>query len=353
MDWVHREPHNYAVQESIQDWYPVPAYEFTVAPAELTLTTYPWTLGLSPTLGMTVAELTLTTYPWTITRPVALAMSTAALRIVTPPWTVVGTIISTVPDVLTQSYKDAIGTVWSAGFKTALTYQTTGTAPAGSVTAQSPTGGTSAAPGSDVTLTVEFGEFTWPASVIANASDWRLVPNTITRISPLTGKTRTESYGGEHWACTLTCHNLTGASAADLRAFLSRLRGRAYRALVADHGYTQRGTLTALTVNGANQTGTSLVCNGATPSTGTLLAGDMISVEDRLYMVTEDATAVGGAVTLSVVPPLEGPPAHGATVKLGANVVGRFVLAGNTVGWTHTPGGVTSFEVIELEEDRT
>lgn len=353
MSYVFREPFHHAQQESIQRWQSLLEFSFDLTVSELAITTYPWTLGIYPTVNMSVVAFTIETPAWTMSQPITSEMTVVALRIVTPPWTVVGTVVSTVPDVLTQLYKDAVGTVWTAGFKTTLTYQTTGTAPAGSVTAQSPSGGAAAAPGSDVTLTVEFGEFTWPASVIANASDWRLVPNTVTRISPLTGKTRTESYGGDHWACTLTCHNLTGAAAAELRAFLSRLRGRAYRALVADHGYTQRGTLTALTVNGANQTGTSLVCNGATPSTGTLLAGDMISVEDRLYMVTEDATAVGGAVTLSVVPPLEGPPAHGATVKLGANVVGRFVLAGNTVGWTHTPGGVTSFEVIELEEDRT
>lgn len=350
---VYRRPHDYAQQAAIVRWHTTRTQEFSWSTARLELTTYPWTIGLSPTIGMTVAELTLATYPWTIVRPWTATYGPAALRIVTPPWTVVGTIVSTVPDVLTDPYQDAIQTVWSAGYKTTLTYATSGTAPAGTVTAQSPTGGTPAAPGTDVTLTVEFGEFVWPASVVANVSDWRLVPNTVTRVSPLTGKTRTESYGGDHWACTLTCHNLTGAGAAELRAFLSRLRGRAYRALVADHGYAQRGTLTALTVNGAGQTGTPLVCNGATPTTGTLLAGDMISVDDRLYMVTADATAVAGAVTLSVVPPLDGPPTNGATVKLGAAVVGRFVLAGNTVGWTHTPGGITSFEVIELEEDRT
>ena len=63
--------------------------------------------------------------------------------------------------------------------------------------------------------------------------------------------------------------------------------------------------------------------------------------------------AVHIAWACGLLAPLDGPPGNGSAVKLGAAVVGRFVLAGNTVGWTHTPGGITSFEVIELEEDRT
>jgi hypothetical protein len=169
-------------------------------------------------------------------------------------------------------------------------------------------------------------------------------------ISPLTGKTRTVSDGGSHWSCTLTVRHLRDEDRAQMQAFLSRLRGRLNRAQLPAEVFTKQGTLTALTVNGANQTGTSLVCDGATPTTGTAKSGDMISVEGRIYMVVADATAVAGAVTLEVVPPLEGPPTDDAAVDLTPD--GYFTLGSNTVGWSNAPGGFSSFDAIEFIENR-
>lgn len=195
-------------------------------------------------------------------------------------------------------------------------------------------------------------DYTWPSTVIANSSDWRLVPNTAAFTSPLTGSTRTLGRGGDRWACTLVLKNLSATNRAVLRAFLANLRGQTHRVIVPDHSYTRRGALTAnFVVNGASQTGSSLICDGAaTTITNAMMAGDWIRVGDYLYMVTADANTDGaGNITLSIVPPLRSSPADGAAVNITTPTC-RMMLADNTAGWSNIPGRISSF-TVELIED--
>lgn len=195
-------------------------------------------------------------------------------------------------------------------------------------------------------------DYTWPTDVLPSASEWRLMSNTGAYPSPLSGTVRTVSRGGDRWACSLTFQNLPAAARAELRAFLARLRGQVHRVVLGDHSYTRRGALTAnFVVNGASQTGSSLICDGATINiTNAMRAGDWITVENYLYMVTADANTDGaGNITLAISPPLRAAPADGATVNITAPTA-RFLLASNEAGWSNAPGAFSS-ATVDLIED--
>ena len=194
-----------------------------------------------------------------------------------------------------------------------------------------------------------------PEAIVPSSTDWQLITNTVMNVSPLTGKTQTINHGGERWAVTLQYRNLQRGPAGALMAMLSALRGQYGRVTLPDHAYQRRGALAVdLAVVGSAQTGSTLTCDGGTPSiTNAVRAGDLFTLEERLYMVTEDAdTNVSGNVTLTFTPPLQEPPTDNATVSL-VSPTAKFMLANNSVSWSYSPAGFTSFNAVELVEDRT
>ena len=62
------------------------------------------------------------------------------------------------------------------------------------------------------------------------------------------------------------------------------------------------GTMTVATAAGTKDAGT-IALTAATPSTGTIFAGDVITVDTNQYVVTENATAVAGAIAALKVSP--------------------------------------------------
>lgn len=197
-------------------------------------------------------------------------------------------------------------------------------------------------------------DYTWPPSIIPSSSDWSYISNTAAFVSGLSGTTRTLGRGGDRWACTVVCSNLTGDKRATLHAFIARLRGQTHRVVLPDHTYVKRGTQAAnVLVKGAGQTGESLIVDGGTNG-ATLKAGDMFTLASALYMVVVDATFNGsGQATLTLVPPLRSAPADNASVNLTAPTA-RFLLTDNTVGWSNNPGGkvgALSSSTLSLVED--
>lgn len=75
-------------------------------------------------------------------------------------------------------------------------------------------------------------------------------------------------------------------------------------------------------VQGASQTGTSLVCDGVSNSTAIVLAGDLMTVNGEFKMITADATSDGsGNVTLNFEPQLRASPANNATVEIQSPLI--------------------------------
>jgi len=188
-------------------------------------------------------------------------------------------------------------------------------------------------------------------AITPNVSEMAIVTNSKQFISPLTGYTQTASRKGARWLLRLVFNNLQGDERGELRGYFAFMEGQVNRIEVGDHSYTgARGALggTPL-VNGASQTGTSLITDGWPNSTLVLKAGDLISYDNGTYkelkMVTSDATTNGsGEVTLSIMPEIHTAPANNAAIET-ASPVGTFMLASPTLNWTNRPsqvGGVAS-----------
>jgi hypothetical protein len=137
-----------------------------------------------------------------------------------------------------------------------------------------------------------------------------------------------------------------------MQAFVVKLNGQQHRFTLHDHSYTRRGAGGGtLLINGGTQSGTSLVCDGATASVNNYLrAGDYISFNNELHMVIADANSdASGNVTLSIAPPIRKTAANNTVVDYLTPVSGVFMLAG-PASWD-TQRDISSSFTIEAVED--
>ena len=193
--------------------------------------------------------------------------------------------------------------------------------------------------------------FTFPA-ITPTTNTFELVANTRTFQSPLTNAIQTTSRKGSLWRASLQFNNLSGADRKVLQAFVVKLNGQQHRFTLQDHSHTLRGAGGGtLRVKGGTQSGTTLVCDGATPSVNNYLrAGDYISFANELHMITEDTNSNSiGEVNLSIAPPIRKVPSDNIEVDYTAPVTGVFMLAGPASWDTQTD--ITSNFNIEAVED--
>jgi hypothetical protein len=159
--------------------------------------------------------------------------------------------------------------------------------------------------------------------------------------SPFTFAGQAFAYSGQMWTADVTLKPMKRADAEQWNAWLLSLRGQLGTFLMGDPmGATARGVATGTPlVNGASQTGGSLVIDGATISTtGWLKAGDYIQLgsneSSRLHKVLADANSDGsGNVTLDIWPHIRVAPADNATVTV-SNAKGLFRLSSNEQGFS-------------------
>ena len=189
-------------------------------------------------------------------------------------------------------------------------------------------------------------------SITPSSSTFELVTNTRTYRSPLTNAVQTVGRRGSLWRATLQFNNLTGADRAAMQAFVTKLNGQEHRFNLHDHSFTRRGTGGGtLRVNGANQSGASLVCDGATASvTNYLREGDYVSFGNELHLITADTDSDGsGNVTLSIAPPIRKSPADDTAIDYTSPVSGVFMLA-SPASWSNQPGVFSSFTIEAIED---
>ena len=152
--------------------------------------------------------------------------------------------------------------------------------------------------------------------------------------SPFSFAAQVQQFNGQLWNAEVTLPPLARADAEPWIAFLLKLNGQQGTFLLGDPaGKTPRGTATGTPlVNGASQTGQSLVTDGWTISvTNILRAGDYIQIGQRLYKVLNDVNSNGsGQATLDIWPRLRESPSDNASI-VTASCVGLFRLASNAV----------------------
>lgn len=189
-------------------------------------------------------------------------------------------------------------------------------------------------------------------SITPTTNTFELVANTRTFQSPLTNAVQTSSRKGSLWKASLQFSNLKGDDRQEMQAFLVKLNGQQHRFTLNDHSYTRRGAGGGtLSISGGSQSGTSLVCDGATASVNNYLrSGDYISFNNELHMVVADANSDGsGNVTLSIAPPIRKTPANDTVVDYLTPVSGVFMLAG-PASWDTQPGIISSFTIEAVED---
>jgi hypothetical protein len=146
--------------------------------------------------------------------------------------------------------------------------------------------------------------------------------------------------------------NLKGDDRQEMQAFLVKLNGQQHRFTLHDHSYTRRGAGGGtLLINGASQSGTALVCDGATANVNNYLrAGDYISFNNELHMVVVDANSdASGNVTLSIAPPIRKTPADNTLVDYLTPVSGVFMLAG-PASWETQTDISSNFRIDAVED---
>jgi hypothetical protein len=194
---------------------------------------------------------------------------------------------------------------------------------------------------------------TWPtlSRTAPPTLDWALVSNTQTFGSPLSGSVQTVEMPGARWQFSYPMNNLSADDAALLRAFLVKLRGQSGRFYM--HNWAQplpRGVGGGVPkVNGAGQSGTTLVTNGWPVSATVLKTGDFFEVGTELKMAVADATSnASGVATITFEPPLRASPANLAAITT-TRPKGIFKLDEDTVRWATAAPIITSFTIAATE----
>lgn len=159
--------------------------------------------------------------------------------------------------------------------------------------------------------------------------------------SPLDGTTQTIEFPGSAWSFSATITRMDRIQAAEWQAMFTQLRGLAGRFYVGDPAAkTPRGTaLGTPLVNGASQTGNTLVTDGWTANqTGLLLPGDYFQVGTELKMVVTTATSNGaGASTITFEPPIRTAPADNAAIITANPVCIMRLEREDSVSWDIEP----------------
>jgi hypothetical protein len=174
--------------------------------------------------------------------------------------------------------------------------------------------------------------------------------------SPFTFAGQAFAYAGQMWTADVSLKPMKRADAEQWNAWLLSLRGQLGTFLMGDSmGATARGVATGTPlVNGASQTGGSLVIDGATSSTtGWLKAGDYIQLgsgsSSRLHKVLADANSDGGGnVTLDIWPHIRVAPADNAAVTV-SDAKGLFRLSSNDQGFSINESAIYGITFAAME----
>jgi len=138
--------------------------------------------------------------------------------------------------------------------------------------------------------------------------------------SPLTKNVQRILLSGGRWVLSASLPAMNRQQMAPWQSFFLQLEGGVNTFYGFDpDGKTPRGAATGTPlVNGASQTGSSLIIDGCTANvTNWMMAGDYFSVNGQLVMVTANANTNGsGQTTLNFKPALRSSPADNAPLTV-------------------------------------
>lgn len=176
-----------------------------------------------------------------------------------------------------------------------------------------------------------------PSGIPIQKARFGLQSNTQIHVSPLSRTAQRVEFPGARWVAEYHLAPTKRADVAAIQAFLAKLRGAAG----SFYGYdpsatTPRGVATGTPlVNGADQTGTTLVTDGWTSGvTGILKAGDYFQVGNELKMLVADVNSNGsGQATLTFEPPWRDSPADNAPIIVSSASCVMGLIDDDQVAW--------------------
>ena len=192
-----------------------------------------------------------------------------------------------------------------------------------------------------------------PTTVGFSSVEFGLENNNQVFESPLSNSIQVSELTGARWYATFNLPPMKKDNALEYIGFLQRLQGRVHSFYGYDANHrSPSGTIagSTLLVNGASQTGTSLVLDGGANSTLVLKAGDFFSVNNELKMVTANATTDGsGDVTVNFVPSLRSSPSDDASITT-TNPVCTMKLTGDSSTYSINTSSIygISFSGVEV-----
>lgn len=190
-----------------------------------------------------------------------------------------------------------------------------------------------------------------PSGIGIVSSSWRLQRIVSETSSIFTGAQQTYIHPGAWWEGEVTFQPMRRSTSAALQAFLLELRGKSGTFLFSDpDALGLLGAGGTIIVNGAGQTGTSLLVDGMTLSTNNILRpGDYFQLGSgatrTLHMATQALNSNGsGEGTLTFEPPIKLSPADNSAVVI-TDPKGVFKLSENAAQWN---GNFSSIQTISI-----
>lgn len=190
-------------------------------------------------------------------------------------------------------------------------------------------------------------------SITPTNQTFELVTNSRQFQSPVSGAIQTLSRKGSVWKTRMTFSNLHGSDRAELQAFIAKMDGQTHRMRLEDYGRVRNGAATSpqsVLVDGAGQTGSSVNLDGATANvTNFLKAGDYISFNNELHMVTENVSSdASGDLAVSIAPPIRKPTDDNDSVQI-FSPFGVFIMI-NTPRWSTESTYISSITIEAIED---
>ena len=169
----------------------------------------------------------------------------------------------------------------------------------------------------------------------------------------ISGRRQSRQIGGQYWRLRASFPPMTRAQFAPIYAFVIAQRGRyeSFSVIPAVISTGQGSPAGTPLIDGASQTGRSLVTDGWNASIAIFKAGDYLKIagNDKVYMVTADVSSDGsGDATIAIEPALVASPADDAAIT-HSSVPFTVALRAGVQEFATGTTGLFQFE-IDMEE---
>ena len=154
--------------------------------------------------------------------------------------------------------------------------------------------------------------------------------------SSLNGQIQRRTLSGSYWMAEYSLPPMSRSNWSAWQAFFNELQGRrnTFNGFCPDSKTTQGTSTGTPVVNGASQTGNSVITDGWTISTAILKAGDFISFGGELKQVSADVSSDGsGNATITFQPGIRTSPSDNGTITI-SNTTCNMILIGNDINFS-------------------